>query len=65
MAQESPAGADVLDAYRKRVAERKERRSINALDTTKGSGARADKGSVRDKCQCVVFMIEKNEHFGT
>jgi len=21
--------------------------------------------SVHDKCQCVVFMIEKNEHFGT
>jgi len=44
MAQESPAGADVLDAYRKRAAERKGRHNIDALDTTKGSGARADKG---------------------
>jgi len=44
MAQESPAGADVLNAYRKRVAERKGRRRINALPTTKGSDARAHKG---------------------
>jgi len=45
MAQESPAGVDVLDAYRKRAVERKERRSIDNLDTTNGSGAHAGKGS--------------------
>jgi len=45
MAQESPAGVNVLDAYRKRAAKRKGRRSIDALPTTKGSDARGDKGS--------------------
>jgi len=46
MAQDPPAGADVLDAYRKWAAERKGRRSIDALPTTKGLDARADKSSV-------------------
>ena len=46
MLQESPAGADVLDAYRKWAVERKGCQSIDALPTTKGSNARGDKGSV-------------------
>jgi len=46
MAQESPTGVDLLDAYRKWTAERKGRSSIDMLPTTKGSDARAEKGSV-------------------
>jgi len=45
MVQESPVGASVLDKYRQRAAEGKGRRSINVLQTAKGSNAQADKGS--------------------
>jgi len=45
MIQEMPTGVDVLDAHRKQAAERKGRRNIETLPITKGSDARADKGS--------------------
>jgi len=44
MDHESPVGAGVLDAFRKRATERKGCPSIDALDNAKGSGACSGKG---------------------
>jgi len=46
MVQDKLADASVLDKYRQRATKRKGRQSIDILPSTKGSDARANKGSV-------------------